>query len=91
VKYVIEVRRNRQSVTQGSATILINDKEVMTFGDTIELITTEKAAAGKTAHGEAIGSWASTIPDSEFILGLLNNYSDKVKEALRNDAENSPR
>ena len=83
----IEVRRNRPTVTQGSATVLINGKEVMTFHDTIKIITKEMADAGQKACGEQIGSWASVIPDSEFIIGLLyhpyEDFSKLVKEALQ--------
>ena len=33
-----EVRRNRPSVTQGSASVYINGEKVITFGDEIEII-----------------------------------------------------
>jgi len=76
----IEVRRIRPSVTQGYAAVLINGKEVITFGDTIKLITKEMADAGQKTYGEQIGSWASVIPDSEFVIGLLYHpYEDFSK------------
>lgn len=78
------VKRERQSVTQGTATVYLNGEKVLTFGDTIELIK-----EGRPYHGENIGGWASTKSDSSFINGVLfhpkdgiYHYSDKVKEII---------
>lgn len=82
----IEVKRNRKSVTQGEAEVLINGKEVVTFADEIKMIN-----EGQLFYDENIGGYASITPDSDFILGLLYHeadniyhYSDLVKEAIKN-------
>lgn len=84
MKYVIEVRRGRSSVTQGYATVCVNGIEVMTFGDTIELIKD-----GQRWYGDKIGGWASTTPDESFIKGMLFHpfdelyrYSEKFRKML---------
>ncbi|MGG3471501.1 hypothetical protein ABES02_29055 [Neobacillus pocheonensis] len=84
MQYTFTVKRNRQSVTQGSVTVYLNDIEILTFGDTIELIQ-----EGQQHHGEMIGKWASVKPDEDFIKGVLFHpydeyykYSDKVKKVL---------
>lgn len=80
----IEVKRRRISLVQGEADIYVNSQFVMTFGDTIQLIS-----PGKKYYGERIGNWASVIPDSAFIKGLfyhpydlVYHYSDKAKEPI---------
>lgn len=93
MKFEIEVKRRRYSATQGEADIYLNGEKVMSFGDTIELIPD-----GGTYYGELIGNWASAVPDSAFISGLLwheyddiYHFSDKVKAVLEkgkvNDAK----
>lgn len=84
MKFEIEVKRRRFSVTQGEADVYLNGEKVISFGDTIELIPD-----GGTYYGELIGNWASTVPDSAFISGLLwhkhddiYHYSGKVKTVL---------
>lgn len=78
------VKRERPSVTQGSATVYLNGEKVLTFADEIKLIKDSQ-----TYYGENIGGWASTTPDSDFIKGVLfhpldsvYHYSDKVKEII---------
>ena len=78
------VKRERQSVTQGSATVYLNGEKVLTFGDTIEYIK-----EGQPYYGQKIGNYASTSPDSVFINGVLfhpyddiYHYSEKVKEII---------
>lgn len=82
--FTFTVKRNRQSVTQGTATVYLNGIEIVTFGDTIELITDNKSY-----YGEKIGDWASVKPDIDFIKGTLfhpfdetYHYSEKVKNVL---------
>jgi len=84
MKVEFEVKRYRQSVTQGMVDILINGEKVMDFGDKIEMIQD-----GEKYYGEKIGNWASKIPDTKFIIATLYHtcdniyhYSDKVKEKL---------
>lgn len=84
MEFTFTVRRSRQSVTQGMATVYLNGKEVISFGDKIELIEN-----GKPYYGEKIGDWASVKPDTDFIKGTLfhpydstYHYSEKVKEIL---------
>lgn len=79
------VRRDRYSVTQGTATVLVNGQELITFADEIEIIH-----EGEQYYGELIGDWASKKPDVSFILGLLfspmdevYHYSDQVKALIR--------
>lgn len=84
MKFTFTVKRNRQSVTQGTATVFLNDIEVITFGDTIELVNKDDQY-----YGEIIGGWASVIPDKDFVKGLLFHpfdnfyqFSNKVKVVL---------
>lgn len=79
------VKRERSSVTQGSATVYLNGEKVLTFADEIKLIK-----GGQTYYGENIDGWASTTPDSDFINGVLfhpldntYHYGDKVKEIIK--------
>jgi hypothetical protein len=80
-----EVRRNRASVTQGTATVLLNGQEMITFGDEIEIVH-----PGEKYYGPMIGGWASKTPDYNFIRGLLwhnldeiYHYSDKPKAVIQ--------
>lgn len=83
--YTFTVKRTRQSVTQGTATVYLNGVELVTFGDTIKLIKEDQAF-----YGENIGGWASTKPDGEFIRGVLwhpydrvYHYSNMIDDILR--------
>ena len=69
----IEVKRTRQSVTQGGADVYINDEKIVSFGDTIEMIKPDQKY-----YGENIGGYASTKPDSDFIHGLFYHPYDGV-------------
>jgi len=87
MKLEIEVKRRRFSVTQGQADMYVNGEMVISFGDTIEII-----GDSQPYYSEKIGNYASTVPDSIFIRGLLfhpyddiYHYSEKVKAIL--DAE----
>lgn len=66
MKYIIEVKRRRSSVTQGSALVLVNGVEVADFYDEIKLLK-----KGEHYYGENIGGWASITPDETFIKGML--------------------
>lgn len=72
-KLVLEEKRDRQSVTQGSLTVYANGEEVATFGDNIQLVKD-----GETYYGELIGGWASKTPDGAAIRALLYNPLDSV-------------
>lgn len=81
---LIEVKRVRQSVTQGEAVVCINGQPMATFGDTIMQVK-----PGETFYGERVGDWASVKPDSAFLLGLMYHphdnvyhHSDRVKAAV---------
>lgn len=82
----VEVKRRRMSVTQGEAVVVIDGKEIISFGDDIELIKDDRPY-----FGENIGGWASVKPDSDFILGLFYHpydgaygckYSSMAKRAI---------
>ena len=84
MKLEIEVRRERSSVTQGSARVYVNGELAITFTDDIELVKD-----GQPFYSEKITGWASVIPDEKYIKGLLYHpldnlyhYSDRVKEIL---------
>lgn len=68
-----EVRRNRASVTQGTATVYLNGQQMITFGDEIEMIK-----PGEKYYGPLVGDWASKTPDYDFICGLLFHNLDEV-------------
>lgn len=93
---IIEVKRNRPSVTQGSATIYINGEKAIAFGDDMYLRHEDgtfsnghRTVENAKHYGAVIGGWGSIRPDSSFVLGLLyhpydNIYhnSDMVKQAI---------
>lgn len=81
MKLEIEVRRDRKSVTQGFATVMVNGLPLVSFGDEIEIIH-----PGETYYGPLIGDWASRKPDVTFILAAfwhpmdnIEHLSDKAK------------
>lgn len=89
MKLEIEVKRIRQSVTQGEAAVYVNGEKVIQFGDDIQMVQ-----PGQKYYGEKIGNWASTKPDADFVKGLLwhpfddmYHYSDKVKAILEKSIE----
>ncbi len=67
MKMEFTVKRNRGSVTQGTATVLLNGVEVITFAD--EMTITDKNRGND--YGDIIGGWQSSKPDSAFIKGVL--------------------
>lgn len=76
MKYVIEVKRSRPSVTQGSAEVYVNGEEMISFNDDIKLIK-----PNEKYYGDLIGGWASVTPDEEFIKGMLF-HSEKFRKVL---------
>lgn len=89
MKLEIEVKRRRFSVTQGYADVYVNGEMVISFGDTIKIIED-----GQPYYSEKIGNWASIVPDSCFIRGLLYHphdylykYSCIVKKILSEEVE----
>lgn len=72
MKYVIEVKRNRPSVTQGSAEVYVNGEEMISFNDEIILIK-----QNEKYYGDLICGWASVTPDEEFIKGMLFHPYDE--------------
>lgn len=86
MKMIFEVRRNRPSVTQGSATVILNGQEVITFADNIEIAKPARSAE----YGENIDGWQSTKADAEFIKGVLfpfytnaEKISTRIKEIIK--------
>lgn len=84
MKYVIEVKRSRPSVTQGSAEVYVNGEVIISFNDEIKLIR-----CGEKYYGDLIGGWASVTPDEEFIKGMLFHpydeyycHSEKFRKVL---------
>ncbi|OMF76807.1 hypothetical protein [Paenibacillus glucanolyticus] len=84
MQYTFTVERNRQSVTQGTATVCLNNNEIVTFGDTIEMIS-----PGHKIYGEQIGNYASVISDKDFIQAVLcphdvnqEKFTNKIKKVL---------
>lgn len=78
MKYTFEVKRDRMSVTQGSATVYLNGEEVVTFDDEPKLIN---------------GEWKSVSSDADFIKAALYHshdyvyhHSDKIKAILNRDS-----
>lgn len=70
---VIEVKRTRQSATQGMAAVFINGKKVIAFEDTIKMVR-----PAQKYYGGKCGDYASITPDSAFILGLFYHRYDYV-------------
>jgi hypothetical protein len=81
----IEVKRNRPSVTQGSADVYINGEKVITFGDDIYMQNKDgtftnghNTIENAKFYGEIIGGWGSIKPDSDFIFGLFYHPYDNI-------------
>lgn len=86
--FTFSVKRSRISVTQGTAAVYLNGTKLVSFGDTIEPIK-----EGRPFYGENIGGWASSVPDSDFVYGVLfhpfeelYHYSEKVRKILKGEA-----
>ena len=60
MKYEIEVKRIRPTMTQGSVQVWVNGKLIETYGDTIELIDDE---------------WKSSVKDQNFISAVFRDFS----------------
>lgn len=80
-----EVRRVRTSVTQGEAQVWCNGKFLINFADKIEIVQ-----PGGVYYGDNVGGYASTTPDSDFLMGALYHgmddvyhYSDRVKAVIK--------
>lgn len=81
MKMEFTVKRNRGSVTQGTATVLLNGKEVITFAD--EITITDKNRGND--YGDIVGGWQSSKPDSVFIKGVLFPFfanAEKIKNRI---------
>ena len=81
----IEVKRERQSVTQGTATIYINDNKVLSFGDDMYLENSDgtftnghRTVESARHYGPVIGGWGSIKPDSDFIIGMIYHPYDQI-------------
>lgn len=85
MKEVFTVRRNRGSVTQGTATVLLNGQEVITFGDIITL--TEGGQTRGAEYGEVINGWQSDKRDEDFIKGVINPFYTNAEAIKRRIAE----
>jgi hypothetical protein len=55
-----EVKRIRQSVTQGEAAVYMDGKKLIQYGDTIKLNHPKQ-------YGPVLDGWASCLPDELFI------------------------
>lgn len=94
MKYVLEVRRTRSSVTQGSATVLINGEPIVSYCDQIKLIGSDDeycGAKGRPTYGENIGGWASILPDSYFVIGMWchEDTNDRIAKAMRSNSQSN--
>ena len=85
MKEVFTVRRNRGSVTQGTATVLLNGQEVITFDDNITL--TEGGQTRGAEYGEVINGWQSDKRDEDFIKGVINPFYTNAEAIKRRIAE----
>lgn len=89
-----EVRRNRSSVTQGSATVLLNGQEVITFGDDMYLKKNDgtftsafKQVDNAEHYGEVAGGWGSIRSDEYFINAVLFPFytnAEIIKSKIQN-------
>jgi uncharacterized Zn-binding protein involved in type VI secretion len=68
MQLTIEVKRHRQSVTQGEAEVIVNGKSIVRYGDNIVL------------NGEynSFGGWGSNKHDNVFIKAALRQYADQI-------------
>lgn len=85
MKEVFTVRRNRGSVTQGTATVLLNGQEVITFGDNITL--TENGQTRGAEYGDIINGWQSNKRDADFIKGVKNPFYTNAAAIKKRIAE----
>ena len=81
MELIFEVKRNRQSVTQGTVDVYLNGEHVINFADTIEI---------GGVYGDDIGGWGSTVSDERFIKGVLFPFftnqeiiEERMKEILQ--------
>lgn len=81
----VTFERVRMSVTQAEVKMFVHGQYVLNFGDEMEVIHD-----GTDYYGTKCGCWASTHPDSRFVLGLIWNpfddmyhYSDMIRAAVR--------
>lgn len=81
MKEVFTVRRNRGSVTQGTATVLLNGQEVITFGDNITL--TEGGKTRGAEYGDIVNGWQSDKRGEDFIKGVIKPFCANA-EAIKN-------
>ena len=63
-----EVKRIRQSVTQGEAAVYMGGKKLIQYGDTIKLNHPKQ-------YGPVFDGWASCLPDELFINSAKRDFS----------------
>lgn len=89
---LIGVERLWGSVTQGEAAVTIDGKKVVQYGDDMWLQSKDKSyyvnglnkkpAEEVNFFKENAGGWGSIKPDDAFIKGALEQFPEKVKQAL---------
>lgn len=66
MSYKFEVVRRRQSPTEGTATVYLNGREVITYQDTIRRIGPLRRGYGPRLYG-----YASTVPDINYVYAAV--------------------
>ncbi len=85
---LLEVRRHRISVTQGSASVLCCGKELVRYGDEQWLqLKNGKISNGfrekeGKLYGEIIGGYGSDTPDESFRRSALVQFANKIEKLL---------
>lgn len=85
---LLNVERQRQSVTQGSVKVTCNDRPIVTYGDEMWLeekdgLFTNGVRESEGRHyGPVIGGWGSLTTNDQFTRAVLTQYPSKVQESL---------
>lgn len=89
--HLMNVERDRRSVTQGEAVVNCAGKQVVRYGDEMYLQTRcgDFSSGFRTVthaqhHGPVIGGWGSIKPDEHFIRVSLTQYPARIRQNLEN-------
>ncbi len=66
MSYKFEVVRRRQTPTEGTATVYLNGREVVTYEDTIRRVGVFRRGYGPRLYG-----YASTVPDLRYVYAAV--------------------
>ena len=98
---LLQVERERQSITQGLALVLCNGHPLVRYGDDIYLKQEDgtytngqrhpyiDASQALTHHGPVIDGWGSITPDSTFLQSAILEYAPRMRMLLQQPSRES--